>query len=330
MVMIVFHHYSVHGNLDYSEAGISFDRFILSVIQLGEWAVNIFVIIFAYFSVKSKFKPMRIIRLYAQVWFYSVLIFIAYTLWNRELHLGEAIMAMVPIVSSQYWFFSHYILLCFIMPFLNILTKNISRQMHLRLIWILFATWSVLPNVLPRCFEYVLGAGSTGAFVLLYFIGAYMRLYPDCSVNKKRMGYALIMFSLLIMAAVQFIRMVHPITFIHIDCFSNSAALSIGFAVGMLSIFRSITIKPNRFINGVAACVFGVYLIHDNNYIRPFLWQYLLKNCEYFQTGYLIPHMLISVFSVFVICVIIEFIRKQTIEKLWIRYCEPLIEHRWL
>ena len=66
MVMILFHHYSVHGNFDYGSAGISYDRLILSVIQLGEWAVNILVIIFAYFSVKSKFKPKNILRKYQQ------------------------------------------------------------------------------------------------------------------------------------------------------------------------------------------------------------------------------------------------------------------------
>ncbi|MBQ3427217.1 MAG: acyltransferase [Clostridia bacterium] len=329
MVIIVFHHYVVHGIFDWNEmSGVSV--YFLSVIQLGEWAVNIFILIFGYFSVTSDFKPARVLRLYAQVWFYSAVIFAIYTLLSKELHFGLALKAITPVISDQYWFFSRYMLLCLLMPFLNILIKAMNRQIHLRLMILLFTAWSMLPSLLPTFIGYGLSVRTTGAFVMLYIIGAYMRLYPDSRINRRSTGYTLAAGSLLLMMIIQFINLKNIIPFvgIEINFFSNSEILSVCFAVGMLSIFNSISIRSNKLINGIAACIFGVYLIHDNLYLRPLLWTVWLKNGEYLSSSHVIHRMIISVFIVFAACVLIELIRKNTVEKLWIRYCEPWLLKR--
>lgn len=316
MIMIVMHHYSVHSGIDWAEMSNYFNRYLLSVIQLGEWAVNIFILIYGYFSVTSQFNIKRIIRLYAQVWFYSAVLFAAYTLWNRELHIGFALRAVTPIISDQYWFFSKYILLCMLMPFINTLIQNMSREKHRMLIALLTFVWCILSSILPRFFEYALGTGAMGAFVLLYFIGAYMRLYPDSRICTAKWGSMAAVGSLAVMMLYQLVQSMYKIPFLYLDCYSNSSILSVCFAVGMLAVFTNMKLKPNKFINGIAACTFGVYLIHDNDYVRPFLWHYLLKNSEYQSSPYMIVHMLISVISAFIICTIIEFIRKQTIGRL--------------
>lgn len=328
MLMIVLNHYSTHGGFNLSDVPMSLNKYVLSVVKWGEWAVNIFVLIFGYFSVKSKFKLGRIIRLYAQVWFYSVGIIVIYTLWNQEIHLGIIIRSIMPIISTQYWFFSKYILLCLLMPFLNIFILNLSRNHHLHLIIILLTVWCTLESVLPKFIGYDLGEntfGSIRVFTLLYLIGAYMRLYPNCKVCSTKIGWFITLSSICIMMSIKLINCRYPTSVLNIDCFSTSSILSTGFAVGMLTIFKNLGIKQNKIINGIAACTFGVYLIHDNDYMRPFLWHYVLKNSEYQSSPYMIVHMLISVIAVFVICTIIEFIRKQTIEKLWIRFGEPFI-----
>ena len=325
IVMIMLHHYVVNSGFIYDVGATVGDLYLMSILQLGQWAVNIFVLIFGYFSVKSEFKPAHVLRLYAEVWFYSVVIFIAYMLWNHEMHYGLAVRAIFPVIGNQYWFFSQYILLCLLMPFLNILIKNMSRKLHLKLIMLLFAAWSILPCFLPRFFDYGLDVGSTGAFVLLYFVGAYMRLYPDSKLNKKLTGCVLTIGSFLAMMLIQFVNIADLIPFVRVEIvfYSNTEILGMCFAIGMLSIFNNIGIKPNKFINSVAACTFGVYLIIDSYYLRPFIWRYLLKNYQYLNSGHMLPHMLISVAVVFAVCVAIEFIRKNTVEKLWIRYCEP-------
>ena len=316
MLMIVLHHYSVHGGFSLEENNFMLNGYILSVVTLGEWAVNIFILIYGYFSVTSQFNIKRIIRLYAQVWFYSAVLFAAYTLWNRELHIGFALRAVTPIISDQYWFFSKYILLCMLMPFINTFIQNMSREKHRMLIALLTFVWCILPSVLPRFFEYALGTGEMGAFILLYLIGAYMRLYPDSRICTAKWGGFSATGSLAVIMLYQLVQSMYKIPFLYLECYLNSSILSVCFAVGMLAVFTNMKLKPNKFINRIAACTFGVYLIHDNDYVRPFLWHYLLKNSEYQSSPYMIVHMLISVISVFVICTIIEFIRKQTVGRL--------------
>lgn len=61
--------------------------------------------------------------------------------------------------------------------------------------------------------------------------------------------------------------------------------------------------------------MFGVYLIHDNNLIRHFLWIDLFKNSTFYKSQYLIYHASSAVLLVFIVCIIIDQLRYIFIEK---------------
>jgi hypothetical protein len=65
----------------------------------------------------------------------------------------------------------------------------------------------------------------------------------------------------------------------------------------------------------IGKCCFGVYLIHDNNFLRVVLWGKILNNSAYENSPLLIAFTICSVISVFVVCTIIECIRINVIEK---------------
>ena len=98
-------------------------------------------------------------------------------------------------------------------------------------------------------------------------------------------------------------------------------ALTCSFSLFML--FKNIKIKKNRFINMIAASTFGVLLIHANsNAMRRFLWVDLLKNTKYYDSPYLVVHAIISVLTVYVVCVCIDQCRMRFIEKPLFNYIE--------
>ena len=74
--------------------------------------------------------------------------------------------------------------------------------------------------------------------------------------------------------------------------------------------------KSNKIINTIASNVFAVYLISDNNYIRSIIWNKLFNVSSYINSYYLILNLIISVLFIFIICIIIEVLRKMTIEKI--------------
>ena len=71
----------------------------------------------------------------------------------------------------------------------------------------------------------------------------------------------------------------------------------------------------HKWINILASATFGVYLIHDNGIVRPFLWVDVFKNAQYQDSLFLIPYSILVVAIVYIACTMIDLIRKQFFEK---------------
>ena len=61
--------------------------------------------------------------------------------------------------------------------------------------------------------------------------------------------------------------------------------------------------------------IFGVYLIHDDNLVRPFLWETLFKDASYANSNLLILYSIAVIILVFIVCTLIELFRIYVIEK---------------
>ena len=85
--------------------------------------------------------------------------------------------------------------------------------------------------------------------------------------------------------------------------------------------FTQINIKYNKWINSIASASFAVYLLHDNEYIRNFIFKDLLKTDYFYNTNglILILHIIFSVIFTYTEAYIIERIRVIIIEKLLIK-----------
>jgi len=59
----------------------------------------------------------------------------------------------------------------------------------------------------------------------------------------------------------------------------------------------------------LAAASFGIYLIHDSNYVRYFLWQDLLNSAAYRDSAALIPYAIAMVMLVYLVCLALENVR---------------------
>lgn len=79
--------------------------------------------------------------------------------------------------------------------------------------------------------------------------------------------------------------------------------------------FLKMDIGHKRIINLIAETTFGVYLIHDNKYVRAFLWKDVFHNASYADSNILIPYSLFAIALVFVCCVMIELFRIHAMEK---------------
>ena len=156
-------------------------------------------------------------------------------------------------------------------------------------------------------------------FLLLYLLGAYFKKYPDNCFSKKKTRVictvvcwiALLSFTVIINLLTNGSPESVNVDMRHI--YSRMFILILGIAVGMFAM--AIYSKPyqNKLINTVSGCTFGVYLIHDNPFVRRLLWKRIFNIGELYSSSLFPLHAVAIVVSVFVFCAIIEFLRQKTI-----------------
>lgn len=313
MLMIIAHHFAVHGGFDFPTDSITGNRLWQQFIFMGgSLGNNIFVLISGYFLINSNgVMVSKIFNLWLKVFFYSVVIFAFFTLSGlRVFSWKEAIRYLLPITQDAWWFASTYFVLYLIHPYLNILLKSFSREEYKKFLALTCLYWSIIPTFLKTEF-----CGSNLVnFMCLYSIAGYIQLWGKDFENKNFIYYGIGLIGLNFLLVIFF-----DLIGIKISVFGRSATYFSGMmrpftllaTLCLLCGFSSLEIKHNRLINILASATFGVYLIHDNNLVRYFLWHVVFKNASFQDSPYLIPYSIGVVILVYVVCTAIEILRSK-------------------
>lgn len=326
MLMIVASHYSFHG-FDFSQIDNSMNYLFLKVITLGNGGVDIFVLIFGYFSVsRDKVDARKVFLLWSQVFTYSVLIFVALLCFGiTDFSLKALVSSGFPTVFSKYWFFTTYIVFLLVTPYINIMLKNLKQKEYHLFLGIMLVCWCIIPTFFyqfPASNDFTL-------FLMLYSVGAYFKLFPENHVNNKKYGTYMTVISAFLLigsSAIFFIlKQLHPIFNGKENFFYHkNSLLIVMFALGMLIVAVNSKPRYSKIINYISSCVFGIYLFHDNDLLSKILWSDVFHTSSMQNSKFLVLHCIITVFTVFVIGTVIELIRKNTIEKVWLHFFKVL------
>ena len=91
-------------------------------------------------------------------------------------------------------------------------------------------------------------------------------------------------------------------------------------------IFKNMKIKNSNIINKISSCTLGVYLIHTHILIRDIIWIGIYNITEFTNSKYLVLYEIFVVISLYMICVVIDYIRQNTLEKLYIKLIDKIEE----
>lgn len=291
MIMIVAHHFAVHGGFEFSSS-ITLNRVWIRFIQMGgKIGVNIFVLISGYFLITAVgIKTSKVLKLWLQIFTYSILIFIIFAaLGIQPFGMKELIKSIFPITFSQWWFANTYFVFYLLTPYLNKLLNSLDKKNYQRMLILLTLCWCIIPTFLTRKFE----SNSLTWFVYLYSLAGYIRLYVN-KIKIKAWKYILAAFTVMMLtylSAVVFDILGTRFSFFenHVTYFYDMQRLPVVFiSICMFIGFIKIDIGYKKFINVISLATFGVYLIHDNVYISPFLWKTLFKNALFFEKSILL------------------------------------------
>lgn len=323
MFMVVVGHCTGHGALDPNTLPLGFNKLLIDSLKIGKLGVIIFVIITGYFLSQSKFNYKRIVNVILQTVTYSATIFIGFCIIDSSnFSIMEALTDFFPVMMGQYWFVTAYIILSLFMPFINKTIENINRKEFIILLVVSGFFFSVAPSVL--LFNSVEYGGFIAAMIYYYLIGAYLRKYPDNVLSKKNAYFVLAISSILLI----FANVCRDILGINYELFiekidglySQFSVFFILIAISLFSIFANMKPYYNKFINAVGGCTFGVYLIHDHDFIRNLLWKNIFSTENYANSCLLVVRIIYSTIIVFVVCSAIEFVRKNVVEKYILKY----------
>lgn len=313
MFGITIHHFCVHGNFVLPSL-YHFNTILIQVCaSFGKLGVNLFILITGYFMIKSNFKIKSFLKLFFEVLFYSLSILIVFKIFHIDTIIDWHINTyLYPIGGGAYWFFTTYMVLYILSPFINILLKNLDKYKHFFLIVLLITLWSILPNLIANV-DYCFSA--LGWFITLYIIAAYIRLYPQKIFDNQKQNILIVCASFLIVVLFFFIAdFRHKYPLIPFISTMNSIVMLVA-SVSILLCFKNWKIKYNKGINWVAASVFSVYLISDNNFVRPFLWKNIFKTASLLNSHYLIFYIFYDCFIIFLVSILIDKIRIYILEK---------------
>ena len=314
MFMIVISHYFFHGGVDMGEVSLGFNRVLIQWGGLGNLGVVIFVAITGYFMCAGTLKAKSLFRTAFSSWFYSYVILAVIIVVYGLPEIKSAIRALFPIVLGEHWFVTVYIALMLFSPFINKLIGVINRRQFIVLNCTMLVLWAVVPTFTKMTFY----SREFAQCLMFYLFGAYLRLYPDNFLSRKRNALLITVssFALMMLSAV-----VCDVLSQNFGIFSGgsywyarNSVFVIAAALSLLVLFTKLKMN-SKAVNAVAACTFGVYLIHDNQLLRTVLWQDILHTTDYADSPFMIVHMVVCSLIVFAACALIEFLRKSLIEK---------------
>lgn len=143
-------------------------------------SVACYVLISGYCDRSSEFRPKRLLRILAQVWFWSVVLHLACAaagIVPLAASVWDLAMYVLPIMMGHYWFASAFVVMELFAPLLNAAAEHVSRKTLKYVIAALLLYESVIKTVLPFRLNQDEMGYDFGFFLMMFLIGVWLRKY---------------------------------------------------------------------------------------------------------------------------------------------------------
>lgn len=317
IMLIIFHHFSLYYNSTFNfNNEITMNRLIIQFFSIGgKIGVIIFILISGYFMINQKFKITKFIKIILQILTYCTFGIIFHMLFNdKTLNILQFMQLLFLNFFNNYWFILPYLIVYLLSPFINIAFNSFTQKDLKKLIIILIILQSIIPNFLFIKFEF----SNVLFFITLYIIGAYINKYP---INIKNNLIPLIIFlityllTFFTIIGISILKKYFVIIFDEYYFIGLNSIFTIVASISLFLFFKNIEMPYNKFINILASTTLGIYLFHENSYIKDSIWNTLNTIYNISPVTHLLFFKVIAIgITVYIVGCIIELIRKFSIE----------------
>lgn len=234
--------------------------------------VNCFVLATGWIMSRKDFKLSRLLRLWLEVFGYSVAALLVAILFLPQIPLDvKSIMkCLFPLSKNSYWFFTQYCGLFFLMPLLNAAVGTLEGR-TLRTVLLFLGVLACLPPLIVGDLFHVKDGYSVIWFAYLYLLAAAMarrEVFSNASIRTALCVLLAAVFTTICGRHVIHVICIHAGIASRWRVFNayNSPIILIQ-SVATLVVFKNIQVHSamlRRTIAFVTPSVFAVYLIHSN------------------------------------------------------------------
>ncbi len=318
MILIIAHHFALHTN--WPDVGFTPNAYLIDALQsFGKVGVGIFFIISGYFLQKKTPSNIKqhIARILRPTYFYALL-FLAIALifgkivFRIEIPMSSEIMeSLIPITSHSYWFIGSFILLELFSPIIKKATEALSNGEILFLI----AAYVIFGWEFGSFFYFAANNYNpliTIPAFLVYVLIGILIARTEKSISTRKLIIASISCIIALLLA-PFITRNLPLHYSNNSLFwINDSPICMILSASLVLLFNRIK-KSSKVINYIAGLTLGVYLIHDNFFVRYWLWKggKLNVSSHIYDSGpTFIVYAAIIILGLFIGCAVVEMIRK--------------------
>lgn len=327
MIMIIMHHFALHSGFSFGD-NVTINKLVVDIFSaFGKLGVVLFIIISGYFYDKTEFKIKKIVSLMLKVWIYAILgLMVGIVFQSNNLNFTNVIKSIMPITFGLYWFASCYVLIYIFSPFMKKVIELFNKKELKILITIMVILWSfiaIIPKTKTYNNEFIF-------LIVIYFIGAFIKKYNVNLLNNKQrligIGFC-ISIMIAIMFIFEFLAIKTPVFNKAIRHFNNlHSPIVLFLAILIFNVFKEIKIPKSKVVNLIASSTFGIYLIHDNIFLREIIWKDIFNVSNYAQSTWFIFYSLAVVSIVFVVSSIIELIMQNLVQTRLMKLLYKIVE----
>lgn len=301
-------------------------------------AVNCYALMSGYVYIHSKYRLSSLVQIYLQALLYCVAIAACVWVLHPERFSWDSLAYFLsPVSTGQYWYLSGYVGLFILIPFLNAAISSISQKQAKLCLGLAFFVFTVVPTL--ACYDaFSLGAGyGTFWLILMYLVGACIKKYgwwENAKPYKALFVYIIcVLFSWGFKIGYESITAKLQVTpekwYSFISYTSPTMVIA---AVALFLAFKNARISPKltKLISEFSPAAFGVYLIHEHEFIVA----RFISGKFAFLAQHSAPVMAMGVFAsalaIFAVCLLIDWMRHKVFQWIHIKQFLEKLEEKYI
>ena len=239
-------------------------------------AVNCYALISGFVGYKANFKFRNILKMWLQVFFWSVgVTVVVHYLLPDKVTVEQIHKALLPVSSGKFWYYTAYFCMSFFIPIMNKAINELPKR-TLAVISLAFVSLlTVYPTVKGTDLFQTEGGYSVIWLMALYIIGGYLGKYPFSERCKPIFCFLIYFVAVTLTWKNKMYTVSLPKDENFIDLVAYTSPTVFLAAVMLLVGFSRLKFPSwiNKCIGVVASGAFSVYLLHAQgpvyqNYIK--------------------------------------------------------------